>query len=72
MIHQPCFDVKTRTDCPDRKAGCGASCEKWAEYVKARDEFYERRARIKREQMSLRNYYFCVHERLKKMYKENE
>ena len=42
-MKNPCYDKTTSTDCPDRKPGCGASCEKWAEYVKARDAEYERR-----------------------------
>lgn len=29
--------------CPHRSPGCGASCEKWQEYVKARDDEYKRR-----------------------------
>ena len=30
-------------DCPDRCPGCGATCPKWAEHVKARDAEYRRR-----------------------------
>ena len=45
MMVNPCYDKKTKTDCPDRKPGCGANCEKWAEYVKLRDAEYERRHR---------------------------
>lgn len=30
-------------DCPDRKAGCAAICEKWKAYVAKRNEEYERR-----------------------------
>lgn len=43
LIRQPC----TR-DCTERAPGCAASCPKWAEYVKARDKDYARRADIKR------------------------
>ena len=35
---QPC-----RKDCPDRKAGCAISCEKWAAYLKQREAYYEKR-----------------------------
>lgn len=35
--NQPC--VK---DCPDRKAGCAAECEKWKAYVAKRNEEYAR------------------------------
>ena len=37
----PCFDFKTKTDCPNRKPECGATCEKWKEYVSKRNDFYE-------------------------------
>lgn len=30
-------------DCPERKAGCAVSCEKWRAYVKERNENYENR-----------------------------
>lgn len=35
--NQPC--VK---DCPDRRAGCAAECEKWKAYVAKRNEEYAR------------------------------
>ena len=41
----PCYDKPTRTDCPNRKAGCGASCPKWAAYVVERDRKYVERYR---------------------------
>lgn len=39
----PCYNPKTRTDCPNRCVGCARTCSKWAEYKKARDEVYENR-----------------------------
>lgn len=30
-------------DCPDRHAGCAATCEKWAEYVRKRNRNYNER-----------------------------
>lgn len=36
-IQHPC------KDCPDRKAGCSAKCEKWAAYVKNRNAAYDER-----------------------------
>ena len=48
-MKNPCYKKETRTDCPDRKPGCGATCEKWAEYVKLRDAEYERRFNSKYE-----------------------
>lgn len=38
MEQQPCA-----RDCPERKAGCGTTCERWQKYVKARNAEYEER-----------------------------
>lgn len=37
---QPCV-----RGCPDRKAGCAVTCEKWAAYLAARNEIYEKRTK---------------------------
>ena len=50
----PCYDKPTRTDCPNRKAGCGASCPKWAAYVEERDRRYKENYR--KRQSSPLNY----------------
>lgn len=42
-MKNPCYNEKTHTDCPRRKAGCASSCEDWQEYVKIRDEVYKSR-----------------------------
>ena len=42
----PCFDEKTRQDCPRRHAGCAATCPEWAEYEKQRNARYEEVERI--------------------------
>ena len=42
----PCFNVETRTDCPDRRGGCAATCKKWAKYVEARNKDYEKRQQV--------------------------
>lgn len=42
-MKNPCYNEETKTDCPNRKAGCAAKCEKWAEYVKLRDAEYLQR-----------------------------
>ena len=42
-MKSPCFDDVTRTDCPDRHAGCAVDCEKWKAYVDERDKFYKKR-----------------------------
>ena len=39
-MKQPC-----ERDCPDRKAGCGATCEKWKAYVEERNAQYEERVK---------------------------
>lgn len=41
----PCYDKRTNTDCPDRKAGCASSCPKWQEYEKIRNEGYKEKAK---------------------------
>lgn len=41
-MKNPCYDKATRTDCPDRHSGCGASCPKWAVYEKVRNKAYEK------------------------------
>ena len=38
MKEQPC-----KRDCPERKAGCGTTCERWQAYVKKRNADYEKR-----------------------------
>ena len=42
-MKNPCYNKLTKTDCPDRKSGCGATCKKWADYVRERDEEYIKR-----------------------------
>jgi hypothetical protein len=48
MSH-PCFDRETRTDCPDRHAGCAATCPKWAEYEQQKNERYAERKQRARD-----------------------
>ena len=33
MTPHPCFDEKTRTDCPRRYVGCKADCARWQEWL---------------------------------------
>lgn len=42
----PCYNKETKTDCPDRKAGCGGSCTKWLEYEKNRNEGYKAKLKV--------------------------
>lgn len=41
----PCGNPRKGTDCPDRHAGCAATCPKWAKYVEEKNIFYEERIR---------------------------
>ena len=47
MTQSPCYDEKTRTDCPRRCVGCKISCPEWAEWVtiheRERAEMHKRR-----------------------------
>lgn len=45
-MESPCFDKKTKTDCPDRHKGCANTCSRWATYVSERDKEYQRRRRM--------------------------
>lgn len=57
-MDNPCYDKTTKTDCPERYPGCGATCEKWAAYVVERDAEYIKRHREnaeKRHRISNRN-----------------
>lgn len=37
----PCYDRMAKRDCPNRKAGCAATCELWARYCRERDTRYD-------------------------------
>lgn len=37
-VQPPCV-----RDCPGRKPGCGAECEKWQEYITKREALYKQR-----------------------------
>lgn len=54
----PCFDEKTKTDCPRRKPGCGATCEKWQEYMVEREKVYEARKNLCEIGASIKESYF--------------
>lgn len=54
-MKNPCYNEATKTDCPDRHSGCGATCEKWAAYVVKRDAEYIQRqtdAMLERQRIS--------------------
>lgn len=37
-LRQPCAK-----DCPDRKPGCVADCERWQAYIEQREEMYRQK-----------------------------
>lgn len=41
----PCYDRKTKTDCPNRCAGCSLNCSEWEAYAKERNDEYAKRRR---------------------------
>ena len=43
-VKNPCYSPETG-NCPDRKAGCSATCEKWRKHKEARNKIYEERAK---------------------------
>lgn len=42
-MKNPCYDSATKTDCPERCAGCGATCDKWKKYEESKKEIYKDR-----------------------------
>lgn len=61
MSNSPCYDPKTKTDCPKRRVGCHSSCEEWAEHVKEREYVYQQR-------MDVLNSYDITHSRKQRNY----
>lgn len=45
-MRSPCYDTKTKTDCPNRTMSCRFKCEPWQQYTKAVEQ--EREKRIKK------------------------
>lgn len=42
-LESPCYDVKTKTDCPRRCGGCQINCPEWKAYEVKREELYRQR-----------------------------
>ena len=56
-MDNPCYNKATKTDCPDRHSGCGATCEKWAAYVVKRDaEYIQRQIQYYQDRERISNY----------------
>lgn len=62
MNTNPCYDSKTKTDCPRRSADCARTCKEWAKHVKERDAQYQRNVDSYRE----KQYFIDRYHRLKK------
>lgn len=45
-MKNPCYDMNTQSDCPDRHVGCAVNCTKWNEYIKLREDEYARRKKV--------------------------
>jgi hypothetical protein len=45
-MRTPCYDVKTKTDCPKRKVGCRKDCKAWAEHEAERKACYKQRLKM--------------------------
>jgi hypothetical protein len=39
----PCYDRKTKTDCPRRCGGCQVDCPDWKDYCEERQKVYDKR-----------------------------
>ena len=42
-MNNPCYDKKTKTDCPRRHSSCALDCPEWAKYCEERGKEYKRR-----------------------------
>lgn len=42
-LESPCYDTKTKTDCPRRCGGCQINCPEWKAYEVERAELYRKR-----------------------------
>lgn len=45
-VPSPCYDPKTKSDCPDRSAGCSKHCDKWRKHREDLRQKYKERERI--------------------------
>lgn len=43
-LESPCYDRKTKTDCPRRCGGCQVDCPEWKAYCEERQKIYDKRA----------------------------
>jgi len=62
----PCYNRKTRTDCPRRAVGCRATCPEWQEYEVAHAAENAARAKAKAQEAGLYEHYHAVRKRVRK------
>lgn len=56
MLQSPCFDAKSRIDCPNRSGTCHTTCEKWAEFEKVKQAEYATREKTRERLSAIYNY----------------
>lgn len=65
-IPNPCYH------CTNRMTTCRLDCQQWAEYVKERDEAYERAAKIRQAENDYAGYICNMHERIERRKKQSK
>ena len=65
-INSPCYDPKTKKDCPNRGKGCHANCSLWAEYEKHREAERKKNVRNSSDESTYTSYCTDRAKRIKK------
>ena len=65
-MENPCYDTKTKTDCPYRSTGCSSTCKLWIEYVKKRNQSYEEKRKLNQAAQDMSGHIARLHERLRR------
>ena len=65
-MENPCYNVKTKTDCPYRASGCAAGCKKWEDYVYNRNKEYEKRHKTIQAEVDMAGHVIRFHERFRR------
>ena len=50
MTQSPCYDKRTRTDCPKRCVGCKSSCAAWAAWLIVHEQEREKTRKAKQNE----------------------
>ena len=56
MTQPPCYEPKTRTDCPKRCVGCKSYCKAWAEYQAIHEQETSEINRRKRHHLDIEGF----------------